>query len=393
MLAPSILESSFDAPLRVLFLDDTLASALPRRQLQSVLKFVDPHLIHRTVVLARRDATSELYERTEAADEIIVEPNWVENPARAALGFRRVSGLVRSGAYDLVYCEGPRANIAGGFLAAVASVPALWHVRYTSVPRLVAPIHTRLSASAGVRRIVCSSGVAAAQFGHCPEKVRVVRGAVDTDEFAPRGATPRLRRELGISSDAVVFGVHGPLLKNRGYAALLEAAQVALSRMTRDEALRAAFVIVGDAADDFFPELAAECMSLARTLDIDDKVRFAGFQEDVRPYLADFDVAIDTSAGNEVPSSSMIESMAMGKPVIAFDAGVARELVEPGLTGTLVSPGDIDQLAAQMLRYQRHPELCHRQGAAARAHAVRSFDARLRARIVQGEILDAVGEA
>src|SRR5260221_3968968 len=244
MLAPSIIESSFDAPLRVLFLDDTLASALPRRQLQSVLKFVDPHLIHRTVVLARRDATSELYERTEAADEIIVEPNWVETPARAALGFRRVSGLVRSGAYDLVYCEGTRANIAGGFLAAVASVPALWHVRYTSVPRLVAPIHTRLSASAGVRRIVCSSGGAAAQFGHCPEKVRVVHGAVDTEEFTPRGTTPRLRRELGISSDAVVFGVHGPLLKTRGYAALLDAAQVALSKMTRDEALRAAVVIV-----------------------------------------------------------------------------------------------------------------------------------------------------
>src|SRR5260370_36599750 len=103
MLATSILESSFDAPLRVLFLDDTLASALPRRQLQSVLKFADPHLIHRTVVLARRAATSELYERTEAADEIIVEPNWVENPALAALGFSRGSGLVRSGAYGLVY--------------------------------------------------------------------------------------------------------------------------------------------------------------------------------------------------------------------------------------------------------------------------------------------------
>jgi glycosyltransferase involved in cell wall biosynthesis len=392
MFAPSLLESAFDAPLRVLFLDDTLPSALPRRNLHSVLKFLDPRLIHRTVVLARRDATSELLERSEAADEIIVEPNWVERPLRAARGFKRVSDLARSGAYDLIYCEGPTATIAGGFLAKVATVPALWHVRYTSVPRLVAPIHTRISASAGVRRIVCASGAAAAPFAHCREKVRIVRPAVDTEEFAPKTVAPRLRRELGISGDAIVFGTHGRVLAHRGYAGLLGAAQVALSRMTRDEAARAAFVVVGDAADDFFPEHASACVALSRALGIDDKVRFAGFQEDVRPYVADFDVAIDMACDDD--ASSILEAMAMGKPVISFDAGSRGELVEPGLTGTLVpnSPRDLDELAAQMLRYQRHPELRHRQGAAARAHAVRSFDARLRARLIQGEILDVVGE-
>jgi len=393
MLLPAISESAFDAPLRVLFLEDTFPSALPRRHLHSVLKFLDPRLIHRTIVLSRRDATCDLLERTEAADEIIVEPNWVNAPMRAALGFRRVSELARSGAYDLIYCEGPIAGIAGGFLAAVASVPALWHVRYTSVPKLVAPIHTRLSASAGVRRIVCASSAAAAAFPHCREKVCMIPHAVDTEEFAPKAATPRLRRELAISAEATVFGTHGRVLARRGYAGFLGAAQVALSRMTRDEAARAAFVVVGDAADDFFPEHASACVALARALGIDDKVRFAGFREDARPYLADFDVAIDM--GCDADASPILESMAMGKPVILFDGESARELVEPGLTGTLVSdaPRDLDQLAAQILRYHRHPELRHRQGAAARLHVARSFDARLRARRIQGEILDVVGEA
>jgi glycosyltransferase involved in cell wall biosynthesis len=165
--------------------------------------------------------------------------------------------------------------------------------------------------------------------------------------------------------------------------------------MASDEAARAAFVVVGDAADDFFPEHVAACLALARELGIDDKVRFAGFQEDARPYIADFDVALDVGSPVEGTSSSILESMAMGKPVISFDADAARELVEPGLTGTLVSgsPRDLDELAAQMLRYHRHPELRLRQGAAARSHAVRSFDARLRARLIQAEILDVVGEA
>jgi glycosyltransferase involved in cell wall biosynthesis len=84
--------------------------------------------------------------------------------------------------------------------------------------------------------------------------------------------------------------------------------------------------------------------------------------------------------------------MAMGKPVIGFDVGAIGEVVDDGVTGTLVpsSPPDVGELAAQMLRYQRHPELRARHGAAGRARAARAFDARGHARAIQNEILAAV---
>src|SRR5262249_48809202 len=153
------------------------------------------------------------------------------------------------------------------------------------------------------------------------------------------------------------------------------------------------FVVVGEVADAFFRQHEAAFVALSRALGIDDRVHFAGFQEDARPYLADFDVEIDM--GCDADACSILEAMAMGKPVISFEGGAARELVEPGLTGTLLSdePRELEQLAVQVLRYHRHPELRHRQGGAARSHVARSFDARLRARLIQGEILDTAGEA
>jgi len=430
-LTDSTLKSPTGAPLarvhaeprcqwRVLFINDTARDGGPGRSLHSILKFLDPRVIHRTVVLPRRGAISEMLEGAGAVDEIIIEPNLVCNPiepwnramsrgdfdapsslqalrfvgnvARAAAGFKRLRELAKRGGYDLIYCNGTSADFVGGILAASTSVPALWHVRYTSVPALVAPIHTRLSASTGVRRIVCVSRAAAALFAHCPQKVSVVHNAVDIDAFSPAEVEPRLRRELGFSPELIVFGSHGRVLRRKGYVEFIRAAKLALSMMTEQEAARARFVVVGDTPEDFFPDHLAECRELARTLNIDQSVLFLGFRDDVRPYVADFDVAIVPSIYPDPLPRSVIEAMAMAKPVIAFDVGGVGEMVVNGVTGTLVrgSPPDVDGLAAEMVRYLRHAELRAQQGSAARCRVARSFDARLHARAIECEILNIV---
>jgi glycosyltransferase involved in cell wall biosynthesis len=361
--------------------------------------------------------------RAGVVDELIIEPNLVENPiepwrrpmsrrdfdaspvlrslrfvgnvARATAGFSRLCELAKHGGYDLVYCNGTNADFAGGALAAATGLPALWHVRYTSIPPLVAPIHRRLSASTGVRRIVCVSRAALALFPHCRAKTRVLHNALDIDEFSPTNIVPRLRAELGLPPDAVVFGSHGRILRRKGYVEFIAAAKRALTIMTADEASRARFVVVGDTPEDFFPDHAAQCRELARAMDIGDKVLFLGFREDVRPYLVDFDVAVVPSVYADPLPRSVIESMAMGKPVIGFDVGGVGEMIQDGVNGTLVrsSPPDVNGLASQFVRYLRQPELRARQGSSARHRIARDFDARVHARAIQDEILRAAGTA
>src|SRR5882672_5888037 len=115
-------------PVRVLFINDTARNGGPGRSLHSILKFLDPEVAYRAVLL-RRDGV---------ADELIFEPNLVENPIepwaramerrdfeasaplkavrlagnvfKATRAMARLSSLVRRGRFDLVYCNGTNAD-------------------------------------------------------------------------------------------------------------------------------------------------------------------------------------------------------------------------------------------------------------------------------------------
>ncbi len=407
--------------VRVLFINDTARNGGPGRSLYYILKFLDPAVVHRAVVVPRAGVISELYEQGGVADELFFEPNLVENPiepwsrpmqradfdaswavrsvrlagnvARGAWSVRKLASLVRRGRFDLIYCNGTNADFAGGALAWATNVPALWHVRYTSLPKAVEPLHGHLSAGEGVRRILCVSAASAALFPHCPGKVRVVHNALDVDEFAPQRVARTLRKELGLPADAVVFGSQGRILRRKGYVEMIRAARVAQDAMTKDERLRCRFVIVGDTPEDFRPDHLAECKALAGELGVADTVHFVGFRSDVKPLVADFDVAVVPSVYPDPLPRAVIESMALAKPVLAFDVGGVAEMLADGITGTLVggSPPDVEGLAGQFLRYLRDPALRASQGEAGRQRILRDFDGAAQARKIQNEIVRTAG--
>jgi len=412
--------------VRVLFINDTARNGGPGRSLHAILKFVDPKAVHRAVVLPRPGAISELLIRDAVADEIHYEPNLVENPiepwdramgrvdfdapmllkalrlggnvVKASRALVRLSGLVRGGGFDLVYCNGTNADFAGAALARFTGVPALWHVRYTSVPRAVAGLHRRLSAAAGVRRIVCVSRAAAAQFPHCAEKVHVVHNALDIAAFDPAEVRGTLRAALGLPEGAIVFGSHGRVLRRKGYVEMVHAARAMLDRMTPAERSRVAFVVVGDTPEDFRVDHVAECRELACRLGIEAKFHMLGFRADVRPLVADFDVAVVPSVYADPLPRAVIESMALGKPVVAFAVGGVVEILDHGVTGELVpfehdpsgqgaSPVAVERLAQALMRYARDGAMRAAQGRAARAQAMARFDARAHGARIQREIV------
>jgi glycosyltransferase involved in cell wall biosynthesis len=418
----------------VLFINDTARNGGPGRSLHSILKFLDTDAVHRGVVLPREGAVADLLRRDGVADELLFEPNLVENPiepwsramersdfdAPASLKALRLAGnvvkvtramarlaaLVRRGRYDLIYCNGTNADFAGAALAGITGVPALWHVRYTSIPPAVRGLHRRLAGSRGVRRIVCVSHAAAALFPHCADKVRVIHNALDVADFDPARVPGTLRHELGLGPEAIVFGSHGRVLRRKGYVEMVRAARLALDLLEPHERSRLAFVVVGDTPEDFRPDHVEECRALAAELGLGDRFKMLGFRADVRPLVADFDVAVVPSVYPDPLPRSVIESMAMAKPVVAYAVGGVVEMLD-ARTGELVvfeanpakpgaseaSDAAIARLAQTFVRYARDPELRARQGIAGRERVLRDFDARAHARRIQREIVAASGLA
>lgn len=408
-------------PLRVLFLNDTARNGGPGRSLFTILRFLDPASVHRTVVLPREGVIADLLR--PVADEMVFEPGLVENPvepwsraiersdfdapsplravravgnvARAGLGLRRLASFVRSGEYDLVYCNGTNADFAGGALAWMTGVPCLWHVRYTSLPKAVRGVHDRLAAGVGVQRIVCVSHAAAALFPHVPTKVRVIHNALDLTAFDPSAVDGVLRKELGLAPGTVVFGSQGRILPRKGYIEMVRAAKIALDALGDADRKRIQFAVLGDTPEDIGPDHLAECRALVRSSNIGKNFVFLGFREDVRPYVRDFDVAVVPSVYADPLPRAVIESMAFGMPVIAFDVGGVAEMLKDGETGALVSadPPDVAALADQFLRYFRDPELRVRQGRAARSRIVAEYDAKVHASRIEEEIRRAAGRS
>ncbi|MBK6691357.1 MAG: glycosyltransferase [Myxococcales bacterium] len=405
--------------VRVLFVNDTARNGGPGRSLYYILKFLDPAVVHRAVLLPRSGVISDLYVKGGVVDELYFEPNLIENPiepahrpmerddfdaplalragrlalnvGRATFGLARMTRLLRRGRFDVIYCNGTNADFAGGLLAQTSRVPAIWHVRYTSIPKAAAPIHDALAKSGGVRRIVCVSKAAAALFPFCEEKVKVIHNALDVDEFSVALSAPVLRSELGFAPDAVVFGSQGRILPRKGYVEMVRAADEALRALDAKERARCKFVVLGDTPEDIRPDHLEECRALVRSLGLEDCFHFVGFRSDVKPYVADFDVAVVPSVYPDPLPRAVIESMAMGKPVIAFEVGGVGEMLEDGSCGSLVPVGDVGHMAREFVRYFRSEDLRRRLGVSARTRIEARYDARVHGRLIQNEIVLAAG--
>ncbi len=405
-------------PVRVLFLHDTARNGGPGRSLHSILSFLDPAAVTRMVLIPREDVISTLLRDTGCTDRIVIEPDLVEHPfqpanrpteradldaarilkaARLSLSVARtlrlavtLSRFVRREAIDVLYCNGTTADFVGGLLAVLTHTPAVWHVRYTAVPPALQRLHHWLSARPEVARVVCVSHAAAALFPHIPDKTVVIHNAVDVTTFQ-RGATKgALAKKL--PPGAFVFGSMGRILPRKGYPEMIRAARRLMDLATESERARVRFVVVGDTPGDLPGDHLAECRALVTTLGLDACFSFPGFASDVRPYLQDFNVVVLPSVYPDPLPRTVIEGMAYGCPVIAFDVGGVGEMVRQGDTGTLLPPEpSTDDFAQAMLLYLRDPARMAREGTRAREAVITAFDARAHAQAIQREIQRAAG--
>jgi glycosyltransferase involved in cell wall biosynthesis len=201
---------------------------------------------------------------------------------------------------------------------------------------------------------------------HCTRNARLLGNGVDLGRFDParicteeRAAT---RSDLGIADDTILIGAVGRLVAEKGYPELF----------TAMEQLPTTFqlVVVG-APDPQKPDSLTAAMVERATAR---GVRFLGHRDDVDRLYAAMDVFVLASHREGFPRAAM-EASAMGLPVVATDVRGCRQVVDPGVTGTLVPARDPVALAAA-LGAMVDPTERAQMGAAARARAVSRFDER-----------------
>ena len=114
--------------------------------------------------------------------------------------------------------------------------------------------------------------------------------------------------------------------------------------------------------------------TLARAGGIADRVEFLGLRNDVDQLLHEADIFVHPCVWEEAFGLSIAEAMASGLAVVASGLGGIPELIEDGVTGLLVPPGDPVRLADAIRRLACDADLRTRLGAAARHRAEQLFD-------------------
>lgn len=198
--------------------------------------------------------------------------------------------------------------------------------------------------------------------GIAPERVKVIYNGLNLTRLnSNRKDVERIRQALGLPTDGQVVGIMARLFPVKRHDIFLQAAALVNQAIPETR-----FAIVGDGPWRDYLE------ALSQKLGLESKVAFLGEQREVGPYLAAFDVAALTSE-TEGCSNSVLEAMAVGKPVVATDVGGNRELIDNGETGFLVPFGDPKALSEAIIRLLRDPVLARMIGERAKERTIHRF--------------------
>jgi N-acetyl-alpha-D-glucosaminyl L-malate synthase BshA len=135
-------------------------------------------------------------------------------------------------------------------------------------------------------------------------------------------------------------------------------------------AMPAKLLLIGDGPD------RPAALALARDLEVEKDVIFVGKQDDVEGLLAAADLFLLPSE-EEAFGLAALEAMSCAVPVISTTIGGVPELVEDGLSGFLLPPGDVEGMATAALALLTDAERYARFQAAARRRAVTRYDTSL----------------
>ncbi len=268
----------------------------------------------------------------------------------------------------IVHSFQPNANILGTLLGRMTGVPVIISRRslgdFGSLgSRRLGWLQKNVTNRMADRVLVNSMAVrkAVTEMENIPfEKVVLIYNGLDLERFAPRSGTSRLRPSLGIPSDAFVFGISSGLRPVKG----VDVAIRGFSRI-RERFPNARLVISGDG-----PE-RERLESLARQTGSESSVLFLGTRPDMEDIYPIFDVFV-LASHSEGFSNAALEAMGTGLPIIASRIGGNIEMIDEGLNGFLVPPGDPVAVSDRMETFLTSPGLSRKMGKESRAWVERT---------------------
>jgi glycosyltransferase involved in cell wall biosynthesis len=259
---------------------------------------------------------------------------------RAAVA--EIAGHLSRLSADVLLCHGYKANVLGRLAARRCRVPAVAVSRGWTGECLKVRLYERIDRLhlRWMDRVVSVSEAQGAKVRRCgvkPARLRVIHNAIDPERFTDPDPVYRakLTRYFRQPRSAII-GAAGRLSPEKGFEVLVAAAERVVRR---DPSV--GFVLFGEGPcrERLVRQIKAAGLGGAFVL--------SGFRADLDRFLPHLDLLVLPSYTEGLPNV-VLEACAAGVPVVATAAGGTPEVVEDGLNGYLVPPGDAAGLAGRI---------------------------------------------
>lgn len=356
---------------RILFINNTSQLAAgTSRSLLLTAEFLRPRFDLTVVLDESSGGLPVVLERQGIACRILPVRTWRYLPGLVWLIFR--------GNFDLVYANnfcGRAENAA--WAAALTRRPFVWHIRESLSER--SPTRSMRLASA----IIANSQDTAQRVKFfapgSARKVVTIPNGVSVSSSRPKHLQPRsdLRQQLGVPPDGCILINVGRICRQKNQLGALEAAAgvMQIHRETR-------LVFAGSFQEE---DYVAALRQRAAALGLTPSVSLLGPIDDIASYLEGSDIMIHSSR-KESQGRVILEAMAAGLPVVAYDVGGISDALMHGKTGFLAPFGDASALSSFLQQLISLPALRRQMGQAGVQRVREHFSVERTAREIQNVI-------
>jgi glycosyltransferase involved in cell wall biosynthesis len=198
------------------------------------------------------------------------------------------------------------------------------------------------------------------------EKICIIYDGIGLDNFR-EVQSDSFRREVNLDSSPVI-GLVGRIVRGKGHREFALSVKEVLKIKPDIK-----FAIVGDTkgGDDKYYK---EVKELVERENLKKDIIFTGWRNDIEDVIGSFDILVQPATSPEGFGLTVIEAMALRKPVIATNVPGPSDIIVDGETGFLVPPGDIKVMAERIIYLLDNPQVAKRMGEAGRKRVEQLFN-------------------
>jgi glycosyltransferase involved in cell wall biosynthesis len=251
---------------------------------------------------------------------------------------------------NVVYVNDLRSLFYTGLAARLLRLPVVWYVRaderYSTLFGWASKLSTMI--------ILIAKGVENAftdkELRDHARKIHVLHTGFEVQALpATNEAAQSLRQKLGFSQNDKLIGLVGSITPRKGQDILVEAAPGIVESISN-----AHFLIIGDVTEGY-DDYEVDLKKRVRDLELEQNFHWLGYRTDIKDLYSILDLLVLPSRFEGLPRT-VVEGLAAGRPVIASDAGGAREIIIGEDFGKIIEKEDPKALKDAVITFLQEPD-------------------------------------